>query len=336
MKIKRHLAAAMAGLLCLVLAMAGCSGSGDTKTIKIGTVPALYWAAWTATADYMEENDAETKVEMVPFKSSADVFVAMRSGEIDMASMGMNVMASGLVDNPDLPISMVAGLSPGRSQIIVRKGADISDWEDLRGKKLGIIRGSTDELIFNIALAQNDIDMDEDAEVTTLQASADLLLALRNGDIDASVTYQPYSAQAVSEGIADMPPEMNTEMTQWASVPSDIFASDTVIEENPEAVQEILNNFVAKTKTFSDHDVWVDTAMEYQTGEKALLLKALETDEPWWRMEQKTHQSMATAMAEHQTVSTDVSDSLLQKMNYDFLAEATGQTPEELGRASER
>lgn len=335
MKLKKLVTAVTAIAATAVLALTGCSaspGGGSGETIKIGTVPALYWAAWSDTAEAMAEAGSDVNVEMVPFKSSADVFVALRSGEIDMASMGMNVMAAGLAENPELPVSMVAGLSPGRSQLLVAKDSGIDSWDDLEGANLGVIRGSTDELIFNIALAKNDIDMETDTQVTTLQASADLLLAFRNGDIDAAVTYQPYTAQAVSQGIADAPEDMNAELTEWASVPTDIFATDEIIEENPEAVQAVVDAFVEKTNTFEDKDVWVETALKYQSGEEDLLLEAIENDVPWYRMEQSTHAEMAAAMAEYGTVSEDVSDVLLEKMNYDFLSEATGQSPEELGK----
>jgi NitT/TauT family transport system substrate-binding protein len=283
----------------------------------------------------MKEEGSKTKVELIPFKSSADVFIAMRSGEIDMASMGMNVLASGLAENPDLPVSMVAGVSPGRSQLLLRKDSGIRTWQDIRGRNIGIVRGSTDELIFKIALAKSGIDMAKDTKVTTFQAPADLLLALRNGDVDAVVTYQPNTAQAVSQGIATEPADLNKDLIEWASVPTDVIATDKVIESNPDGVQDVIDTYVDITRTFDDKGVWVDTALKYQSGDKPLLLGALSSASPWWQIQQDTHKTMASAMAEYGTVSTDVGDALIASINYDFLAKATGQTAEELGKTGD-
>ncbi|MGC2942704.1 ABC transporter substrate-binding protein [Brevibacterium sp. FAM 24638] len=332
MKRTKSIYTKVAGMVAaLALILTGCGGGGDS--IALGNVPALYWAAWSATNTALEDGEGDLNVEAVQFKSSADVFVAMRSSDVQVASMGMNVMVNGLSENPDTPMQMVAGISPGRSQIIVRDQDEIGDWGDLRDKNLGVIRGSTDELIFKIALAHNDIDMEKDTTVTTLQSPADLLLALRNGDIDAAVTYQPYTAQAVKDGVADMPDDMNAEMTKWASVPTGIYASDDVIENDPESVQTIVDTFVSETRKFDDNKVWVDTALKYQAGDRELLLTAIEDDEPWFRMEEDKLGSMAKAMAEFGAVPNDVSGELLERVNYDFLSKATGMSPEELGKS---
>ncbi|WP_449278345.1 ABC transporter substrate-binding protein [Leucobacter sp. GX24907] len=340
MNIKKGMTLFAAGVAALALGLTGCSSSGGSGgdggggSVTLGNVPALYWAAWSATNTALEEGDGDVDAKVVQFKSSADVFIAMRSGDLDIASMGMNVMVNGLAENPDVPMQMVAGISPGRSQLIVAEDSGIESWDDLKGKNLGVIRGSTDELIFKIALANAGIDMESETEVTTLQASADLLLALRNGDIDASVTYQPYTAQAVADGIAVMPEEMNAELTEWASVPTGVYASDDIIENDPDAVQAVVDTFVAETEKFEDKDVWVDTALEYQAGDRDLLLSAIENDEPWYYMEQDKIGTMAKAMAEFGTVSDDVSSELLERINYDFLSKATGKSPEELGKSS--
>lgn len=320
--------------------VAACGGPGSSSgksssVIKVGTVPALYWAAWTAMPDALKDANSSVKVEKVNFKSSADVFVALQSGDIQMASMGMNVMASGLASNASLPISMVAGLSPGRSQVLFRNGSGITGWKDVKGRNVGIIRGSTDELIFKIALAKNGIDMATDTKVTTFQAAADLLLAIRKGAVDAVVTYQPNTAQAVAQGIATAPKDVNDQLTEWASVPSDLFARDELIKDNPEAVQEIVGQFVKTTESFSDHKTWVNTTLKYQTGDAKLLTQALVGSKPWYQMQQAPHREMAAAMAEYKTVSKDVGDQLVKIMNYDFLKKATGQTAQQLGASEE-
>lgn len=336
MNCKKSMTAVVAGAAAVALALTGCSGGGgggDRETVTVGNIPALYWAAWSATGTVLEEEETDADYEIVEFSSSADAFIALRSGDTDITGLGINVMATGLAENPDLGVQMVAGISPGRSQLIVSPDAGITDWDDLKGKNLGIIRGSTDEMIFNIALAQAGIDMASETELTTLQSPADLLLALRNGDIDASVTYQPYTAQAVADGIAEMPEDMNAELTEWASVPTGIFATDELIENDPEAVQEVVDAFVAETEKFEDKEVWVDTALEYQAGDRELLLSAIEDDVPWFYMEEDKIGGMAKSMHEFGATSSDVSGELVDRINYDFLAKATGKTPEELGKS---
>lgn len=316
----------------VVFTSAACSSdSSENETIRVGTVPALYWAAWSATPDAVTESDSGVDIELIPFKSSADVLVALQTGDIQMATMGMNVAASGLA-NGDLPISMVAGVSPGRSQLLLREGSGIQTWDDMRGRNVGLIRGSTDELIFRVALAENGIDIDTDTNVTTMQSAADLLLALRNGDVDAVVTYQPNTAQAVQQGVATEPEDLNAELTEVASVPSDLFARNDLIESNPEAVQTIVDTFVEITDTFTDKETWVDTALQYQSGDRDLLIDALQSAEPWYRLEESEHVSVVQNMAKFGSIPADNSDQVVSMLNYDFLSEATGQSPEDLGK----
>src|SRR6266568_2496406 len=101
--------AALAAALCMMTTVAACgSGSGGYtpgSTIKVGTVPALYWAAWSATPDTMKQQGSDVHVELVPFKSSADAAIALQTGDIQMAALGTDVASTGLAAH-NVPVSM--------------------------------------------------------------------------------------------------------------------------------------------------------------------------------------------------------------------------------------
>lgn len=329
-----------ASTLLVAVGLAGCGdssasgGSGSSTVVKLGVVPALYWTAWTATPDALK--DSGVKVEYVPFGSSADALIALQTGQVQMASLGTFNVAAAMAQS-DLPFKMVAGLSPGFSEVLVRKGVDIKTWQDLRGHNIGVIRGATGPLFFQIPLAKQGIDIKE-TNMITLQSATDLLLALRKGDVDAAITFQPFSAQAVSQGIATIPDEMNQQLADWVSMPSDVYAGTDLIEKDPGTVQKIVDAYVGVWKSFDDKAAWVDASLKYQTGDKALLTAALataKTSDPataWWRMDADKHVAIVQELAKYKAIPKDTSDGMAKIMDYQFLAKSSGQTPAQLGQ----
>lgn len=322
------LAAAVATALVLSLGACGESQAAKGETIKVGTVYALVWSAWTATAKAAQQDGVN--IELVPFKSSADELLALQTGQIQMAAVSLNTYAAAMA-SADVPIKVVAGLSPGRSEVLVRKGSGIESWQDMRGRPVGLVRGSAEYYKLQMALGHNGITM-EDVNVTTVEAATDLVLALRRGDVDVAVTYEPYTSQAVRENFADEPATLNADMYTIAGIPADVVARDDLIEGQPEQLQKIVDAYVGVWKSFSDKNTWVDTTLEYQSGDRELLLNAAERMDPWWRLDEQQHVQVTKDLAQYKVIPADNSAQVAEVLDYSFLAKATGQSPTELGK----
>lgn len=325
------IAAGVAAALALSVSACG-QGQGQAakgEVIKVGTVYALVWTAWTETARAAKKDGVN--VELVPFKSSADELLALQTGQIQMAAASLNTYASAMA-SADVPIKVVAGVTPGRSEVLVRQGSGITTWEDMRGRRAGLVRGSAEYFKLQLALANKGMTMSKDLEVTTVESAADLLLALRRGDVDVAVTYEPNSSQGVVEGFAEQPANLNKDLHTIAGIPSDILAHQDLIKERPADVQKIMNAYVRVWKSFNDKETWVDTTLDYQSGDRKLLLAAAKRMDPWWRLDERQHLDVTRAMAKYKVIPKDNSADIAKVFDYSFLAKATGQSPVELGK----
>lgn len=309
------------------------SGSSDKVTVRMAVVYAQIWSAWSATQDAVK--DPNVKMEVSPFTSSNDEFLALRTGNVDMSANCVNTIGAALAETSaeDLDISVIAGLSPGQSEVLVRKDSGIKSWDDVRGKKVGLVRGSAEYVKMQIALAQHGIDLAKDTDLTTVQSAADLVLALQRGDVQAIVTYQPYTAQAVDGGFAVEPAGMNKELHELAGVPCDIVVRNDFKKAHPQAVQAVIDAYIGVWQSFENNPKnWVDATLKYQTGDKDLMLAAAKQMKIWYIMQDKTHEAITKKLAKYDVIPKDTSSQLESLFDYSFLAKATGKTPEDLGK----
>lgn len=314
-------------------ATASQPGSSEKVTVRMAVVYAQIWSAWSATQDAVK--DPNVKMDVSPFTSSNDEFLALRTGNVDMSANCVNTIGAALADTSakDLGISLIAGLSPGQSEVLVRKDSGIKSWDDIRGKKVGLVRGSAEYVKMQIALAQHGIDLTKDTDLTTVQSAADLILALQRGDVQAIVTYQPYTAQAVAGEFADEPADMNEELHKLAGVPCDIVVRNDFKKAHPQAVQAVVDAYVGVWKSFEESPQnWVDATLKYQTGDKDLMLAAAKQMKIWYIMQDKTHEAITKKLAKYKVIPKDTSGQLESLFDYSFLSKATGKSAEDLGK----
>ncbi len=213
----------MARLVCmsaLVLSMTACGGKGSTES----AAPAASTAQTTESqpAENTEGNDTvyETvslraaympnmggasllvtakefgffdtyglDVELVEFGDGTAEIAAMASGDIDFAMIGHGAHAlcaegSAVVFYPD-----AIGLS---SAIVANKTRDISGLEDLRGKSVAYVSGTSSEELLVLALSKADMTMD-DIEAVNFDVSG-MVTAMASGQVDAAASSQPYTS----------------------------------------------------------------------------------------------------------------------------------------------
>ena len=319
--------------------LAGSAGIAHaaSPSVRVGWVSALSWTPWKAAVDSMKD----VKVEVVPFGSSNEELVALASGSIDMAPVGYNNVAA-LLAAGDVPARFVAGISANGSAFLARKGSGIKDWSDLKGKKIGSVRGSTQYVNLVTSLAQHNLDVNnpKDVDFVSIQNFTDLNLALQRGDVDAIVTFPPLSEQAIQAGYAQRVPAIQKTLYDGSFfVASGILASDRIIKNDPGIVQKIIDAYVEKIDSYAkDHAAWIKEfkALSASTIDDALFQQAFDAKEflPYLNLDQKQIEQVATTLYNLKVIPTNTTAALVKHLDYTFLAKATGKTPEELGKAS--
>ncbi|MCW5719709.1 MAG: ABC transporter substrate-binding protein [Devosia sp.] len=307
----------------------------EESTVRVAQVPALTWAAWMGLPDQATSGGKDIKFEMSGFRSSGDVLLAVQTGQIDIGPTAFNVLASAYATTNALPLRMVAGLGDGTTAVVLKPGSDVKTFEDLRNKRVGLVRGSNEYFKFQIALASAGLDLHKDMELTTLSGPPDQILALQRGDLDAIVTYAPFSTMAVNVGgiLAD---EINEVLVREAGVPSVIIANADFLARDPEGAQAAIDAYVANWRAYeADPELWVDTYLKTASGDRDLMIEAVKDMPIQWEMKDRAMVRVAGNLAAFKVIPADTGEALTELIEYSFLEKATGLSAEELGKGVE-
>jgi NitT/TauT family transport system substrate-binding protein len=141
------------------------------------------------------------KVEESTFAKGLDVMQAMIAGELDVGATASEAAVSGRAKG--VPIYVVAGFASGGARLVARPDAGIKTIKDLKGKKVGVTRGSIQELLLAAELAQNGLTSADapGKDITLIYLSyPDLNQALLGKNVDAIMQTEPQASQALNKG----------------------------------------------------------------------------------------------------------------------------------------
>jgi NitT/TauT family transport system substrate-binding protein len=233
--------------------MAGCSREGDRDVSKEYEIINIAVTPWPASAAlYVAQERGYFKEEglEVVFHSYISGHLgldAVLSGKADLATVGDTPIARAAIEGK--PIAVVATLCEiNRAVLIVaRKDHGILSPEDLRGKRIGVVLGTTADFFLNIFLTTSYIPRTE-VRIVGLETEK-VVHALARGEVDAVSTWFPHTL-AASDRLGDSGIVLDDpsiyKMT-W-----NITASKDFAENHPDRVRKVLrailraNRFIMK------------------------------------------------------------------------------------------
>src|SRR5262245_42679147 len=167
------------------------------STVRIGTIKTPHWAATWILPEYAPKT---LQVQLVEFKTSLEMISALTAGSLDIGTIGYWHFVRMLDQGAD--VKAVAGLCSGGTRMLVRNGAAISKWEDLRGKTCGAARGSTQDIQFQMALKKHGLGQ-SDINYRDLGGNAAVhITALQQAQVDTTSIWEPFASQAIEQNIA--------------------------------------------------------------------------------------------------------------------------------------
>jgi ABC-type nitrate/sulfonate/bicarbonate transport system substrate-binding protein len=177
----------------------GRAAAQDTKRVRFAYLQ-LGWAA----CEIIHKEDllgkrgwqAEYTVIGGPPAPLVSTFAA---GNVDSIDMSFALAAKMFEDKVPLRVTGVATAVLGA--IVVRKDAGIRTVDDLRGRKLAAIVGSTTFLdMRTLALKAYGLDLQKDVQIVTATGQPDMVNALARKDVDGMVSWTPTPEQVVFSG----------------------------------------------------------------------------------------------------------------------------------------
>jgi NitT/TauT family transport system substrate-binding protein len=198
------------------------------------------WAGWWPWAiaeaeGLFEANGAN--VEMRWFDGYLQSMEALAAGQIDGNCQTLNdtISFAGSSVNGQVVV-LVNDNSAGNDKIIVTE--DINTIEDLKGRKVAVEEGVVDDFLLTLGLERAGMSRD-DVEIVPLETGA-AAAAFVAGQVDAVGAFPPFWLTALErEGSK----ELFSSAEFPGSIPDLLVVTQTLIDEQPDQVQAIVNTW---------------------------------------------------------------------------------------------
>jgi sulfonate transport system substrate-binding protein len=138
-------------------------------------------------------------LKLVEFVRYADARTALLAGSLDAASVGPADLAISLAQGSTNVVGLM-GVGSSPKYVIGRNGVKFDSWSDLKGKKIAIAPGSAVWFQFAATLVENGIPYNSFDAVNIQGGGANFDQALKKGEVDGLVTWEPFESIPVMEG----------------------------------------------------------------------------------------------------------------------------------------
>lgn len=164
--------------------------------LTVGYQKVGHLAPMILIADELKKLGVELK--LVEFVRYADARTALLAGSLDVASVGPADLAIALAQGSTNVVGLM-GVGSSPKYVIGRKGTKFDSWEDLKGKKVAIAPGSAVWFQFAATLVEKGVPYNSFTAVNIQGGGANFDQALKKGEVDAIVTWEPFESIPVME-----------------------------------------------------------------------------------------------------------------------------------------
>ena len=193
---RRHLLAG-AGLVAAGTLAAPGILRAQTRTVKMGALRLVH-----SMPPYFYEKFAppNLKIDIIVFDSPTDGKNAVVTKSVDFGTFG--IAAAILGGAVGEPVVVVGALSNKGMGVISKAGSDVKTIKDLKGKRVGIWPGSTQEVFILERLRMEGLTVKDITPVRVPFGEMPAMLA--RGDIDAYVGAEPGPALSITSGVGQL------------------------------------------------------------------------------------------------------------------------------------
>ena len=224
------LALFVTGTLALVTQQA--QSQVQDKTLRVGTLKLIHGISAYFYDRFVPPGYI---VEVIPFESPTDGKNAVLTGTVDTCIHGIAAFILGVAAGE--PVMIVANANNGGMAIMAGVNTGIRTIKDLKGKKVAIWPGSTQEAVILERLRMEGMSI-RDIQPIRLQFS-DHAAALARGDVDAYVGAEPAAGISLANGTGQLVEYPYS--TPIGPLNMILSASQKAVKENPQRVKLIVD-----------------------------------------------------------------------------------------------
>lgn len=264
-------------LIATALAASSLPALAQDKVIKVGTLKLIH-----GVTPYFYEKfvPAGIKVEVIPFESPTDGKNAVATGTVDFGIYGLAAATLGGANGE--PVVVIGAACNRGMAVVAAKDSPINSIKDLKGKKVAIWPGSTQEVVILDRLSAEGMTINDIQSVRV--SFSDMAPALARGDVDAYVGAEPGPGISLANGVGKIVEYPYT--TPTGSLNMVLTTRREMIEKNPELIKTLLKiHRQASEFAMSDRDAFVTMAMQKLGQQRASIEKAAPNVELTWKID---------------------------------------------------
>ncbi len=275
--VTRRAALALPAALAAMSIVPATQAAADDKVLRVGTLKLIHGIS---VYFYEKFAPAGYTVEVYPFESPTDGKNAVLTGTVDTCIHGIAAFLLGAAAGE--PVALVANANNGGMAVMAGVNTDIKSIKDLKGKRVAIWPGSTQEAVILERLRMEGMSI-KDIQPIRLQFS-DHPAALARGDIDAYVGAEPGPGISLANGTGRLVEYPYS--TPIGSLNMILSASEKAARENPERIRMIVNmHRKAVDYAMSSPPLIVDMAMAKLGQQKKSIELAVPNIELAWKLD---------------------------------------------------
>jgi ABC-type nitrate/sulfonate/bicarbonate transport system substrate-binding protein len=184
------------------------------------------------------------------------------AGHLDLATATEFAAVRGFMDRADLRIVSVLDRAEDQ-QLVARKDRGIGQTADLKGKRIGLAKGSSAEYYLHLLLILHDIPLQEVQMIDLLPSEQ--VKSLARGDVDAVVVWEPFTAMAKKK--------LGANAVSWSSQSGLkdywlLLSTNEVVRKRGRAIQRFLAALVSAEDFIRDNVAEARRIMQEKLGDK--------------------------------------------------------------------
>ena len=261
----------------LSLLLSAPQAKADDKVIRVGTLKVIH-----GIAPYFYQKFAPPgyTVEVVPFETPTDGKNAVLTGTVDTCIHGIAAFFLGAAAGE--PVVIVAAATNRGMGIVADAKSDIKTIKDLKGKRVAILPGSTQEVVILERLKAEGMSI---SDIQPIRLSfSDMAGALARGDIDAYVGAEPGPGISIANGTGRLIEYPYS--TPIGSLNMIMSTSEKMINENPDRLKIIVKMHEQATEYAAAHpEEIMQVAMQKLGQQRASLEIAVPNVELTWKID---------------------------------------------------
>jgi ABC-type nitrate/sulfonate/bicarbonate transport system substrate-binding protein len=238
---------------------------GEVVVIRAGALKLIH-----SIAPYFYDQfvPAGYKVEVMPFETPTECKSAVVTKSVDFGAFGIAAAILGAAAGE--PVVVIASTCNRGMAIIAKKDSGIASIKDLKGKRVAVFPGTTQEVFFLERLRMEGMTI-RDVEPVRVSFS-EMHIALARGDIDAYVGAEPGPGVSLSTGVGQLVEYPYS--TPMGSLNMVFGTHAEVIKEKPELVKVMLGIHQRATDYAATHKDALVAMASQKLGQKKEAIEA--------------------------------------------------------------